>query len=179
MRMRFVVLFLTFLSLLTFTVGCDVVQEIIRDPGYDEINPWVGAWEIVSLDGLSIAETFAEGEPHAALEGYGCVWFYDDGRWDGYVEASFGEGGFNLGIYFQFIGTYTVSDNYFTLALDGDEEIFSDENGKWEIEKDTLTLQFDDGSIVILQRLSFYPERVEIGEGAEVGGAIQEATDAQ
>ena len=151
--MRFIYLVLLILIASPLITGCDFAREIITDPSHGKTNKWVGEWEIVSIDGLSIAEVVADGAPHDALEGYGDVYFFSDGTWYSYVDASFTDDGITIGMYFHFDGTYTVSGDRFTLTLDGEEELFTDENGSWELEADTLILYFDDGSVIVLQEM--------------------------
>ena len=164
---------LTFLSLLVLTMGCDFAQEILMSPNPVEQNPWLGEWQIVTIDGQTLAELFADASRGEAISGYSSVWFGDDGTWGGWVEMTYSQGSFYLGFNIGFAGTYTLSDNYFTLSTD-DDEIFIDEGGKWEIEGDTLTLRFDDGSYIVLQRAIYYDEY-----SVPVAVKLDAATDAQ
>ena len=142
-----------FLSLLMFTLGCEVLQEGLISP--DETNQWVGTWGIDTVNGRSVVETFAGEHIDApSLIGHGWLSFYDERTWDGYVELSFREEGFNIGLLSRFMGIYALSDDDFTLTITGGQKIFTDEHGKWTLEKDTLTLKFDDGSTIVLQRRS-------------------------
>ncbi len=132
-------------ALLIFLTGCDFVEDLVIS--HSEEDPWVGDWDILTIDGYSVAEAF-EIENFA----HGGASFYDDGTWSGYVYAGFIEAGIAVEISLGFEGTYELSDSRFTLAITGGEEIMTDGTGEWELEEDTLTLRFDDGGVIVLQR---------------------------
>ena len=164
------------LSLLVLTMGCDFAQEILMSPNPVEQKPWLGEWQIVTIDGQTLAELFADESRGEAVSGYSSVWFYDDETWSGSVEMTFSQGSFYLGFFVGFSGTYTLSDNVFTLSTD-DDEIFSDEGGTWEIEGDTLTLRFYNEGDIVLQRGIYYDiesDYHDIESDAEEGGTAAE-----
>ena len=172
MFMRFVsVIF--FGVLLAFSAGCDLVEDIVFSDGED--NPWVGEWEIVTIDGYSLAAAF-ETEDDA----YSVVWFDDDGTWEGFADAWFTEDGISVEISIAFYGTYELSDSRFTLAVGSGEGIITDGTGQWELEGDTLTLLFDDGTIIVLQPTwswdwfdDEYPETAPQSDAQAMTGASQ------
>ena len=142
MFMRFVCFMFLGVLLVFSSVGCDLVEGIVFSE--DEDDPWVGEWEIVTIDGYSLV---AATEDNA----YSVVWFYDDGTWEGFVDAWFVADGISVEISLTFYGTYELSDSRFTLNVGSGEGIITDGTGQWELEGDRLTLLFDDGTIIVLQ----------------------------
>ena len=172
MFMRFVC-FIFFCVLLAFSAGCDLVEDIVFSE--DEDNPWVGDWEIVTIDGYSIAAAFETED-----NGYSVVWFHDNGTWEGFANAWFTEDGISVEISLAFYGTYELSGSRFTLVVGSGEGIITDGTGQWELEGDTLTLLFDDGTIIVLQPTwswdwfdDEYPETAPQSDAQAMTGASQ------
>ena len=174
---RFVSVIFFGVLLVFSSVGCDLVEDIVFSPGEDD--PWVGEWEIVTIDGYSLAAAF-ETEDFA----WSWVSFYDDGTWYGSAAAWFTEDGISVEISLEFNGTYELLDSRFTLTVGSGRGIITDGTGQWELEGDTLTLLFDDGGIIVLQRISYldegiryfddeYPETVPQSDAQAMTGASQ------
>ena len=174
MFMRFVCFMFLGMLLVFSSVGCDLVEDIVFSEGEDD--PWVGEWEIVTIDGYSIAAAF-ETEDY----GYSAVSFHDDGTWHGFAVAWFTEDGISVEISLEFIGTYELSDSRFTLTVGSGGGIITDGTGQWELEGDTLTLLFDDGTIIVLQWILYeddwyfdeYPETTSQSDAQAATSASQ------
>ena len=134
-----------FVVLLIFATGCDVVQDVLTPV---EDNPWVGEWEIVTIDSVSLDAMFTD-----QFADFSNISFLNDGTWYGHVESSFAESGICAGFYLEFWGTYTLKDAQFTLTVTAAVGIFSKDTGTWNLQNKTLTLTLDNGSIIVLERI--------------------------
>ena len=147
-----------FIVVLAITLcGCEaLVDTVVTQP---EENPLVGAWTIETIDG----ETLEMAIPGAQeLADFFDIWtFYRDGQYEriwGWTPAANADGVFvSPPLYFSIDGTYTVEDSRFTMTVEnsmffGDAPNPGDEmSGTWVREKSTLTLTFDDGTVIVLK----------------------------
>ena len=152
---------------------------IIGCGGDDDDNEWVGTWELVSVDGETFEEAIADEEGEELGIEFSIdpnSWTFND---DGTMEVEFGvefevdeEGlAFSLQGAVKMIGTYSLSGDSYTMKItevvevtglfeDFEEEELSPidstdddaDTGTWHREGDTLTLNSDDGSIVVFKK---------------------------
>lgn len=132
--------------------------------GYDEDKPWVGSWNLETVDGenwkLIIAVFGGTIEDRWT--------FNDDGTWELETTVTIlGEKESNTGS-----GTYTLTDDtYSMVATDPDFVIFdfgftvevveddssdsesTEETGTWVRDGDTLTLTTSDGQVLVFKKL--------------------------
>lgn len=160
--------FLWLVSICTaLTVG------IIGCGGDDDDNEWGGTWALDTVDGLSLDQSFAEGFGDTEAEMDFSVtandWTFDS---DGMIEVEFGMK-FEIkeeGLTFsgegsmKIMGTYTLSGSSYTLTpvevegtglFEGDVEPVGptgEDTGTWSREGNILTLNSDDGSIIVFKK---------------------------
>ena len=158
----------SFLWLVTLCVV--LIIGMVGCGGDDDDNEWVGTWEIESVDGQNVEQNFAEGfgDAETDLSITANDWTFDS---DGMMEVEFGmkfevkEGGFELSGEgsIKIMGTYTLSGSNYTLTptelegtglFEGETTVFgSDEDtGTWSRSGNTLTLNSDDGSTIVLKK---------------------------
>ena len=160
----------SFLWLVTLCVI--LVIGMVGCGGDDDENEWVGTWEMESVDGQNVEQSFAEGfgDAETDLSITANDWTFDS---DGMMEVEFGmkfevkEGGFELSGEgsIKIMGTYTLSGSNYTLTptelegtgfFEGEETIsFGDadeDTGTWSRSGSTLTLNNDDGSTLVLKK---------------------------
>ena len=147
-----------FIVILAITLcGCDAfVDTIVTQP---EENLLVGVWTIETIDG----QTLEMAIPGARdLADFFDIWtFYRDGRYEriwGWTPAANADGVFvSPPLYFSIDGTYSVEGSRFTMTVEnsmffGDAPNPGDEmSGTWVREESTLTLTFDDGTVIVLK----------------------------
>ena len=149
---------------------------IIGCGGDDDDNEWVGTWAIESSDGVSIEQAFVEGfgfeegEEGIDLSLVANSWtFNSDGTMEAELAIKFevkeqglelfsGEGSIKM------MGTYSLSGSSYTLIpievegtglLEGEAEPVGptdEDTGTWSISGNTLTLNYDDGSTMVLTK---------------------------
>ena len=149
---------------------------IIGCGGDDDDNEWVGTWAIESSDGVSIEQAFVEGfgfeegEEGIDLSLVTNSWtFNSDGTMEAELAIKFevkeqglelfsGEGSIKM------MGTYSLSGSSYTLIpievegtglLEGEAEPVGptdEDTGTWSISGNTLTLNYDDGSTMVLTK---------------------------
>ena len=147
-----------FIVILAITLyGCDAfVDTIVTQP---EENPLVGVWTIETIDGQTLEMAIPGAQE---LADFFDIWtFYRDGRYEriwGWMPAANADGVFvSPPLYFSIDGTYTVEGSRFTMTVEnslffGDVPNPGDEmSGTWVREKSTLTLTFDDDTVIVLK----------------------------
>ena len=139
---------------------------IIGCGGDDDDNDWVGTWEIDTVDGQSLDQTFDEelGEGEVNVSVVTNNWTFND---DGTIEAETrikiegGQGGSNITatISQNATGTYSLSGSTYTLTLEitinlfGEAETETDEDtGTWSRSGNTLTLNSDNGETIVFKK---------------------------
>lgn len=134
--------------------------------GDDDDNEWVGTWEIESVDGQSLDQSFAEDFGDISITAND--WTFDS---DGMMEVEFGmkfevkEEGLTISGEgsIKMTGTYVLSGSNYTLTpieaegtglFEGETTVFgSDEDtGTWSRSGSTLTLNNDDGSTIVFKK---------------------------
>ena len=147
-----------FIVILAITLcGCEaVVDTIVTQP---EENPLVGVWTIETIDGQTLEMAIPGAQE---LADFFDIWtFYRDGRYEriwGWTPAANADGVFvSPPLYFSIDGTYTVEGSRFTMTVEnsmffGDAPNPGDEmSGTWVREESTLTLTYDDGTVIVLK----------------------------
>lgn len=112
----------------------------------EDDNPFLGTWNVVSVDGETLADTFDEGINVTSN------WtFHKDGTWEWITEVE-------SILSFNLSGTYTITGSSYTLTLDGEQtslfELGEDEQditGTFQRIGSTLTLNHNDGTVVVLK----------------------------
>jgi hypothetical protein len=144
-------------------IGCGGDEE-------DE-NEWGGTWEIETIDGQSLDQSFAEdfGDAETDLSITANDWTFDS---DGMMEVEFGmkfevkEGGLTVSGKgsMKMIGTYTLSGSNYTLTptevegtglFEGEVEsvgLTDEDTGTWSRSRNTLTLNSDDGTTIVFKK---------------------------
>ena len=146
-----------------------VIVGIIGCGGDDDDNDWVGTWEIDTVDGQSLDQSFAEdfGDAETDLSITANDWTFDS---DGMMEVEFGmkfevkEGGLTVSGEgsIKIMGTYTLSGSNYTLTptelegtgfFEGGETIGTEKDaGTWSRAGNTLTLNSDEVSTLVLKK---------------------------
>ena len=137
-------------------IGCGGDEE-------DE-NEWGGTWEIETIDGQSLDQSFAEGEELGVdISTVTNSWTFND---DGTMEAEFAvkleakEGGseFSVQSSVKLMGTYSLSGSNYTLTIttEGEATTFfggaDEDTGTWSRSGNTLTLNSDDGETIVFKK---------------------------
>ena len=131
----------------------------------DDENDWVGTWEIESIDGENYEQFLAE---EAGAEGVNVSivtnnWtFNDDGTMEAEltvkIEAKEGGTEFSLQSSVKLMGTYSLSGSNYTLTIttEGEETTFfggtDEDGGTWSRSGNTLTLNSDDGEVIVFKK---------------------------
>ncbi len=147
-----------FIVILAITLcGCEaLVDTVVTQP---EENQLVGVWTIETIDGQTLEMAIPGAQE---LADFFDIWtFYRDGRYEriwGWTPAANADGVFvSPPLYFSIDGNYTVEGSRFTMTVEnsmffGDAPNPGDEmSGTWVREESTLTLTFDDGTVIVLK----------------------------
>ena len=150
-----------FILLLTITLcGCDAfVDTIVPQPEQPDENPLVGVWTIETIDGQTLEMAIPQAQE---LADFFDIWtFYRDGRYErlwGWTPAANADGVFvSPPLYFSIDGTYSVEGSQFAVTVEN-STFFGDvpnpgeeQSGTWVRDRSTLTLAFDDGTVIVLK----------------------------
>ena len=151
-------------ALIIGTIGCG---------GDDDDNQWVGTWEMESIDGESLEQSFGEDEEFGDAEIDFSItaneWtFSDDGTMEMELGMKFevkeqglefsGQGSMKI------MGTYSLSGSNYTLTstevegtglFEGEAALIGstdEDTGTWSRSGNTLTLNSDDGTTVVFKK---------------------------
>ena len=147
-----------FIVILAITLcGCEaVVDTVITQP---EENPLVGVWTIETMDGQNLEMAISQAQE---LADFFNIWtFYADGQYErlwGWTPAANADGVFvSPPLYFSIDGTYAVEGSRLTVTVEN-STFFGDApkpgeamSGTWVRDGATLTLVFDDGTVIVLR----------------------------
>ena len=150
-----------FIVVLTITLcGCEAfVDTIVPQPEQPDENPLVGVWTIETIDGQTLEIAIPEAQE---LADFFNIWtFYRDGRYEriwGWTPGPNADGVVVAPpVYFSIDGTYTVEGSRFTVTVES-STFFGDvpnpdegQSGTWIRDELTLTLTFDDGTVIVLK----------------------------
>lgn len=154
---RFTVVAFLFLSVAL--CGCDaLVDTIITEP---EENDFVGVWTIHSINGQTWEEAYSFEDEIALADSFSVWTFSPDDEFElllGWTPAPNSAGVFFLPqIYFRIEGTYALTGSSYTMTVgesigffdmaEGDETM----GGTWGREADMLTLNDDEGTVIVLK----------------------------
>ena len=153
------------------TLCAILIIGIIGCGGDEADDDWVGTWEIDTIDGQSLDQSFAEdfGDAETDLSITANDWTFDS---DGMMEVEFGmkfevkEGGLTVSGEgsMKMIGTYTLSGSNYTLTptevegtglFEGEVEsvgLTDEDTGTWSRTGDTLTINSDDGNTIVFKK---------------------------
>ena len=141
-----------------------LIIGIIGCGGDDNDNEWGGTWEIETIDGQSLDQSFAEGEELGVdISIVTNSWTFND---DETMEAEFAvkletkEGGseFSVQSSVKLMGTYSLSGSNYTLTIttEGEATTFfggaDEDTGTWSRSGNTLTLNSDDGETIVFKK---------------------------
>ena len=118
-------------------------------------NPWVGAWTILTVDGVPFNDFVTAQDPNLVVN-YN-VWFFDDdGEWEREYQVAFEASGDVTYKLFGVYGNYVLSgvnDYMMQTYPDPDNDVTGETViGTYSIAGDLLTLEPDDGVTIVLQR---------------------------
>ncbi len=144
-------------SFLGFVSLCAVLSIGIISCGGDDGDNWIGTWAIATLDGQSYEQILKEDEGENASLVTNNWTFNDDGTMEAKMTVQISGEVSSL----ELIGTYTLSGFNYTLTLTatkgtgffeidtGDTE---EDTGTWSRDGSTLTLNSEDGTIIVFQK---------------------------
>ena len=158
-----------------FSIWAGLTIGIIGCGGDDEDNEWGGRWAIATVDGESLEQDFADdfGDAEIDFEITPNEWTFNN---DGTMEIEFGlkfeskEQGLEISGEgsMKITGTYSLSGDSYTLTpihaegtglfedlLEGEVPAVGptdEETGTWSRSGNTLTLNSDDGSVLVFKK---------------------------
>lgn len=145
----------TLLIFITALMGCgDEFLPLLLDEAAEQAsNPLVGTWSLETIDGESPADIFDRSED--SDETFAFYDFHNDGTWQLFVNWLKGE---NIIAIHIISGGYTVDGASYSMTVieSGLLDIAPEDmtiSGVYEIEGDTLTLNDDEGSVIVLSKL--------------------------